>query len=129
MSQWMEYVYMQQPLPTNATGVEVTIDVIDSNGNYRNIGTATGDISGFYSFEWQPDIPGKYTVIATFGGSETYYASYAETAFTVVEPEVTPAPSPTPAPMTDMYVLGSTAGIVIAIVAIGLIIILLLRKR
>jgi outer membrane protein assembly factor BamB len=127
MSSWMEYVYMQQPLPTDATGVEVTIDVIDSNGNYRNIGTATADISGFYSFEWQPDIPGKYTVIATFTGSETYYASYSETAFTVVEPTITPAPTPTPAPMTDMYVTGFGSGIIIVLV-IGFAL-LLLRKR
>jgi hypothetical protein len=29
---------MQKPRLTNATGVEVTIDVLDSNGNYRPIG-------------------------------------------------------------------------------------------
>jgi hypothetical protein len=31
MSDWMAYVYMQKTMPTNATGVEVTIDVLDSN--------------------------------------------------------------------------------------------------
>ena len=41
VSAWMEYVYMQMPRPTNTVGVPVTIDVIDANGNYRNIGTAT----------------------------------------------------------------------------------------
>ena len=50
MSAWMEYVYMQKPKPTNAIGVLVTIDVIDSNGNYRNIGNAVTDASGFYTF-------------------------------------------------------------------------------
>jgi hypothetical protein len=44
-------------------------------------------------------------------------------------PEATPAPTPTPAPMTDMYILGSTAGIIIAIVVVGLLIVLLMRKR
>ncbi len=34
-SQWMEYVYMQQPEPTNVTGVPVTLYVLDSNNNYR----------------------------------------------------------------------------------------------
>jgi outer membrane protein assembly factor BamB len=129
MSAWMEYVYMQKPLPTDAVGVEVWIDVLDANGNYRNIGTTTSDLSGFYKFTWEPDIPGDYTVVATFAGSDSYYASYAETAFTVVEPEVTPAPTPTPAPMTDMYILGSTAGIIIAIIVIGLVLILMVRKR
>jgi len=85
----MEYLHRDQQLPTNATGVEVTIDVIDANGNYRNIGTATSDTSGFYSLMWEPDILGKYTVIATFAGSESYYASWSETAF-----GVTAAPSP-----------------------------------
>ena len=42
----MGYVYQQQPLPNNFTGVPVTIDVMDSNGNYRNIGTATTDATG-----------------------------------------------------------------------------------
>jgi hypothetical protein len=49
MKDWMEYVYMQQPMPTEFTGVPVTIDVIDSNGNYRNIGSATTDASGSFN--------------------------------------------------------------------------------
>jgi outer membrane protein assembly factor BamB len=130
MPHWMEYVYMQKARPANATGVEVQIDVMDANGNYRNIGSTTSDASGFYSFEWTPDIPGKYTVYATFAGSEGYWGSFAETAFSVAEaPEATPPPTEPPAPATDMYVLGSTAGIIIAIVAVGLVIILMLRKR
>ena len=38
---WMEYVYEQQPLPTNASGVTVTLSVVDANGNYRAIGTTS----------------------------------------------------------------------------------------
>ena len=34
MSQFMEDVYMQQPMPTNTTGVPVTLTVIDPNHNY-----------------------------------------------------------------------------------------------
>jgi len=34
---------------------------------------------------WKPDIPGKYTVIATFAGSASYYGSYVETTFGVEE--------------------------------------------
>ena len=90
---WMEYVYMQQNKPTNVTGIDVYITVIDSNGNYRYIGTATSDSSGTYSLQWTPDITGKYTVIATFTGTKAYYGSSAETSFAVDAAAATPAPT------------------------------------
>ena len=34
-SQWMDYVYQQKGRPTNTTGVEVTLSVVDANGNFR----------------------------------------------------------------------------------------------
>jgi hypothetical protein len=124
----MGYVYQQKPFPSNCTGVPVTIDVLDSNGNYRTIGTATSDASGVFSFEWTPDIPGKFTVIASFEGTNGYWPSYAEAAFTVMEaPEATPPPTPPPASMTDTYVAGFGIAIIIAIV-IGFAL-LLLKKR
>jgi hypothetical protein len=127
MSAWMEYVYMQKPFPTTATGVTVTLDVIDSNGNFRSIGTATSDASGGFKKMWQPDIPGEYTLIATFQGSESYYASYAETAFGITEaPAATPTPTPLTLPPTETYFAVSTIAIIIAIAIVG---ILLLRKR
>jgi hypothetical protein len=61
MKNWMGYVYQQKPLPSNFTGVEVTVDVLDSNGNYRNIGTATTDATGTFSLTWTPDIAGNYS--------------------------------------------------------------------
>jgi hypothetical protein len=132
MSDWMEYVYMQKPRPTDATGVEVSLDAIDPNNNYIHIGTATTDASGTFGFDWQPpNIPGKYTIIATFAGSESYWPSYAE-AYTVVTeaPTATPVPTPTPASAADLYFVPATAGIIIAIVIVGaLIILLVLRKR
>ena len=45
MGAWMEYVYMQKPMPTNAKGVEVSLDTLDPNGNFVHIGTATTDTS------------------------------------------------------------------------------------
>jgi hypothetical protein len=128
MSEWMAYVYKQFPLPVDCAGVDVTIDVLDANGNYYNIGTATSDISGFYSLAWTPEIPGPYTVVATFAGSEAYYASYAQTAF-VVDPApdpTPPPPDPTPGPPTDTYIAGSTIAIIAAIAVVAL---LLLRKK
>ena len=85
MTSWMEYLYQQQPKPTNATGVPVEIFVVDANGNYRSIGVTTSDATGFYSLQWTPDIAGKYTVYAMFTGSESYWPSQATTAFAVDE--------------------------------------------
>ncbi len=130
MSAWMEYVYMQKPRPKDILGVTVSIDVIDSNGNMRTIGTATSDGNGFYSLMWKPDIPGKYTVIASFAGSEAYWPSRDETAFGV-EDELAPtdAPPEQAQSMTDTYVLGMGAAILVAIIAIGIVMVLILRRR
>jgi hypothetical protein len=130
MSDWMAYVYKLFPLEEMVEGVQVTLNVIDANGNFRNIGYATTDSSGLYSLHWEPDIPGKYTVIANFEGTGGYYPSYSETAFAVEEAiEPTPAPTPTPVPPTDTYVLGMGIGAIIAIIVMGLLIMLMLRKR
>jgi outer membrane protein assembly factor BamB len=130
MSKWMEYVYMQKAFPKDATGVNVTISVIDSNNNFRDIGAATSDASGFYSFQWIPDIPGKYTVIARFAGSEGYYGSYAEAAFAVDNAPPPPAETPEAAPeMSGTYVTYGTIAIIVAIAIVGALIILVVRKR
>jgi hypothetical protein len=130
-TQWMAYVYMQKGKPTNTSGVPVSIDVIDANGNYRNIGMATSDASGTFSYQWTPDIEGKYTVIATFAGSESYWPSYAESSFSV--DSAAPTSAPTEAPVqspADMYFVPAVAGIIVAIVLVGVALaLLLLRKR
>jgi hypothetical protein len=82
---WMEYVYMQQQCPSYVEGVKVKLETLDPNNNFYEIGTATSDASGFYSLDWEPPVPGKYTIYATFEGSKSYYRSYSETAFLVTE--------------------------------------------
>ena len=131
MSDWMSYVYQQKPLPTNATGVDVTLSVIDSNGNYYTIGTATTDTNGFFSYEWTPEISGGFSVMANFEGSESYYPSSSTSFFTVSDVEQTPAPSQQPVNLsqTEMYLGLATAAIIIAIVLVGVLILLALRKR
>ena len=127
MSDWMAYVYKQFSRPTDTVGVDIVIDVVDANGNYRNIGTATSNTNGFYSLHWTPDIPGKYTVLAHFEGTNAYYPSVAETAFAVDEaPAATPEPTSTPGPQTETFVTGSTIAI---IAAIGIAVFLILRKK
>jgi len=129
MTDWMQYVYMQYPKPADVFGVDVTISVLDPNGNSYSVASATSDTSGTFYAEFIPEVPGMYTVIATFEGSEAYYGSSAATHLKVDTAVVTPPPTPTPAPMTDTYVLGLGITSVIAIIAIGLVLILMLRKR
>ena len=131
MSDWMRYVYMQGPRPATATGVPVTISVVDSNGNYREIGSTTSDADGFFSFNWIPDIEGKYTVYASFSGSEAYWPSHAVTAFSVDPAAPTPAPTDAPAEsVADMYFVPAIAGIfVLLIIVLVLVVFMMLRKR
>jgi hypothetical protein len=128
---WMEYVYMQQPIPADAKGVPVSLDAIDPNGNIIHIGNPVSDLSGFYSYKWMPEIEGKYTIIATFEGSKAYYASYAETAIGVdpapaaaqpIEPE---EPAAAPLITTELAII--IAVVVIAVV--GIVAYWALRKR
>lgn len=128
-SAWMGYVYKQFVRPADATGVDVMLSVVDANGNYREIGTATTDSSGEYSLQWTPDIEGKYTVIATFAGSGAYYASYDQTAIGVDAA----APTPTAAPqqsMADLYFVPAIAGLFVLVIIVGVVLaLLMLRKR
>jgi hypothetical protein len=131
MKDWMGFVYQQKPMPNNFTGVPVSIDVYDSNGNYRNIGTATTSATGTYSLAWTPDIPGSYQVIATFHGNNAYWGSYAQTAFEVMNaPTATAAPTAAPLTAADMYFVPAIAGLfVLIIVVLVLVALMLLRKR
>ncbi|MCW4019124.1 MAG: PQQ-binding-like beta-propeller repeat protein [Candidatus Bathyarchaeota archaeon] len=86
MSDWMEYLYMQQPKPTDATGVSVHLTAIDPNGNFQDIGTVTSDMDGNFAVEWTPPVPGVYTVKASFDGSGSYFMSYGTTSFAISEP-------------------------------------------
>jgi hypothetical protein len=130
MSAWMEYLYMQQEKPKDLEGVEVVLETLDPNGNFYEIGRTTSDASGMYSYAFTPEVPGLYTIIATFKGSGAYYGSAMETAINVEEaPQATPtAPPPEPS-MADLYFMPGIIGVIIAIVAVGLVLVLILRKR
>ena len=135
-SAWMEYVYLQQAFPSNATGVPVSVNVIDPNGNYMNLGTATTDTSGFYAFQVNPDMltagPGTYKVITTYAGSNSYWPSNSESAFTINSAPSTPAPTAVPLTMDAVNTSVMTYTIVAAvaiIIAIAIATLLMLRKR
>ena len=130
-SAWMEYVYMQKAKPTDTTGVPVTLSVIDSNGNYRTIGTTSTDSSGMFTYAWAPDIEGSYTVIATFSGSNSYYGSSSESSFYAIAAAATPIPSPEPqSSAVEQYFIPTIAGLfVLIIIVLVMLVIMMTRKR
>jgi hypothetical protein len=132
MTPWMEYLYMDQAIPTQATGVTVSLDAIDPNGNFIHIGKATSDISGTYIYQWTPpNVPGKYTIIATFSADNSYCGSSGETGMSIVSPpSATPAPTATPTSVADMYFMPVAAGLFILIIVVAIVLaLLMLRKR
>jgi hypothetical protein len=130
MQKWMEYLFMQQAYPADAKGVEVILSVLDPNDNCYEVGRTTSDINGNFGYAFEPLVPGTYQIIATFEGSASYYPSSATTYITVEEaPAATAMPTPPPASVADMYLLPSVAGIIIAIVVVGLLLFLMLRRR
>ncbi|MGF3522991.1 MAG: PQQ-binding-like beta-propeller repeat protein [Candidatus Bathyarchaeia archaeon] len=152
MGAWMEYLYMQKPMPTDAVGVQVKLTAIDPNGNIQNIGTVTSDTAGMFKKMWTPPVPGEYTIIATFEGSGSYFGSSAETSIGITEapaasptvaPTVAPTTAPTvaptpsvspsvvpepesPAPSMDVYVVAAAVAVVLVVVAVAAV---FLRKR
>jgi hypothetical protein len=129
MTQWMGYLYQDQPKPSMATGVPVTIDAVDANGNFVHIGDAVSDISGMYSYTWTPaDIPGNYNIIATFCGTNSYYSSSASTNAVVVSPTATTAPVVTTnTSSNDMYYI--VGGVLAMIIALAIATLVILRKK
>jgi hypothetical protein len=129
-SGWMKYVYMQFAKPMDTAGVNVVLNVVDANGNYREIGRTTSDANGYFSYLWQPDISGKYNVFATFEGSASYYPSSSETSFVVMDaPSSTPTSTSLSSTMPQelpMYLAAGFIAIIIAIVIVG---ILILKKK
>jgi len=130
MSKWMSYVYMQKARPADATGVEVVITVLDPNNNCYEVDRTTSDSNGMFKLSFDPLVPGDYTVIASFAGSDSYWGSYAETAITVEEaPQPTSEPTPAPQSAADMYFIPMSIGIIIAIIIVGVLVVLMSRKR
>jgi subtilase family serine protease len=141
MSEWMEYLHMQQPCPENAEGVEVVITTLDPNGNTYELGRTTSSLSGTYGCAITPPVPGLYKIIATFEGSDSYYSSYAETYIYVedapsaaqpIEPEPATVATAQPAPeaTTESARITTETAIIAAVACIiGIAAYWTLRKR
>ncbi len=98
MSAWMEYLHMQQPKPTNTTGVPVTLTAVDQSGKSIAIGTVWSDANGYFKKLWTPTVEGEYSIVATFGGSLSYYGSSAETVVGVAAAAASPSASASSSP-------------------------------
>jgi hypothetical protein len=130
----MSYLYMQKQKPTNATGVPVSIDAIDPNGNLVHLGDTTSDASGQYSLPLNTNTlaagAGTYKITATFSGSKSYFSSSAQTSLCITEAAATPSPQPLAGQSpTDMYILGGIAAIIIAIAIVGAVLLIAIKKR
>ena len=131
-SHFMEAVYQQQVMPSDVTGVPITLSVLDANNNYREIGTTTSNALGTYGFTWTPDIPGDYTIYASFAGSNSYYPSSASTTIHASSPpSSTAAPTATTASsVADTYFVPAIAGLfVLIIIVLALVVLMMFRKR
>jgi outer membrane protein assembly factor BamB len=131
MQNWMGYVYQQKPMPTDFTGVTVQLYAVDPNGNYITLGEATTDVYGTFHYTWTtPDVPGDYSIFASFAGTNGYWPSTATTAVNVGEAAATPAPTETPpASIADQYFLPAVAAIIVVIILVGAVIMVMLRQR
>jgi hypothetical protein len=128
---WMEYLFHQASKPTNATGVPVSLDTIDPNGNFVHIGDATSDTSGNYGFKFTPEVPGTYQIIASFAGSKSYGPSSDTTYLSVDEPAAsTPTATSPTASVADTYFVPAIAGLFVLIIVVAIVLaLLMLRKR
>jgi hypothetical protein len=136
MTTYMEYLHMQQPIDgiyhnITVTGVPVSIDAVDPNGNYIHIDTVYTDVSGTFGYTWTPTNPGQYKITASFAGDDSYGSSWAQTYAAVTE-STSPSPTSKPEisqPPTEMYYEISTIAIIIAIVAVGAVLALMIKRR
>jgi len=89
MSTQMQYLFFGFPIDgiwhnETITGVPVTLAAVDSDGNWIDIGTTTTDgYYGAFGHEWTPPDEGKYKIIASFEGDDSYGSSGAATFVTV----------------------------------------------
>ena len=134
MKTQMEYLHRQMPIHglwgnETITGVPVALCAIDSKGTVIDIGTVTTNgYYGTFGISWTPPDEGKYEIIASFVGDDSYGSSSAATAVSVG-----PAPEPYPEPVQPEPPIDTTPTIIgtgiAIIIAVAIATLLLFRKR
>jgi hypothetical protein len=140
MSTWMAYLHKQWPIDgfthnETITGIPISIDATDPNGNPIHIADVTTDgYSGTFGYTWQPDIAGQYKVTATFMGDDSYGSSFATTYASIGAPAATPTVTSS-ANQIDVttpiatYVIAGVIAIIIAVAIVGALIMLAIRRK
>jgi hypothetical protein len=97
---FMNYLYQQQQMPTDAKGVLVHLTAVQPDGSSKDLGYVTSDLNGHYALTWTPDQIGTYTITSAFTGSNSYWPSSSVTSIgmqnapaAVVVPTATPPPT------------------------------------
>jgi outer membrane protein assembly factor BamB len=118
MSAYMQFLHMQQPCPATIIGVPVELRAITSSGSRIEIGFATTDLYGHFSYLWTPPAPDLYLIAARFLGDDSYFSSWKATGLSVgaASSTSTPAKEVSVPDYTPMF-----AGIIVA-VAVSIII-------
>jgi outer membrane protein assembly factor BamB len=138
MTTQMEYLHKQMPIAglwnnETITGVLVSLDTVDPNGNSIHIADVTTDgYSGTFGYTWQPDISGQYTVTATFMGDDAYSSSFATTYVSISETNQSTSPTPSQISfdtVNNTIITGLVALGIAIILSIAIVGVLLLRKR
>jgi len=137
---WVPYLYFNLPKPTNATGVTVWLQAVNTaDGTVSDIWHVTSDTLGHYEYAWTPQAAGTYKILATFEGTESYYSAMDEAPLLVVQaaaatpaPTVNPTTEPTtqpttsPTATTSPNIIEQAAAPLTLIVAIGAIIVIVI---
>jgi hypothetical protein len=141
MATYMQYLYEQQPIDglphsITVTGVPVSIDAVDPNGNSIHIATVTSNAKGTFGYTWTaPNILGQYTIQATFAGDDSYGSSSANAYAAVVSPTATAATTTqttgaSVVSSTDImtYIAVAAIAIIIAIAIVGVVLVRIMRR-
>jgi len=136
MSTWMDYIHFQMPIDglhhnVTITGVPISIDAVDPNGNSIHIADITSDLTGTFGYTWNvPSTAGDYQLTATFMGDDSYGSSFTSAFVNVAEgsQSTPPADRGTLATMADLMTY-LAIGVIIIIIAIAIVGVLILRKH
>ncbi len=132
----MEHLHLQTSINglwgnETVTGVPVTLTAIGSDGSVIDIGqVTTNGYYGTFGTEWIPPAEGKYEIIVSFAGDDSYGSSAASTTIAVgPTPEQISIPEQiTPLDYTMTIVYGVVA-IIVAIAIASALLFIALRKR
>lgn len=113
----------------NGVSSQVPIYVYFSKGDSSlpiNI-TAVTDTNGGFTVKYTPDMIGDWTIAVSYVGDATHAASNGQSQTLTVTKLATQTPQPTS--VADLYFIPSVISIIVVIIAIGVVILVVLKKQ